>query len=129
MLGDDVDLALGVVITTGGGVYIGNRTLVGYRSQILSVNHRIPVGKERIVEAGHDGRPVIIGEDVWIGAGSIILPGVKIGDGAVIGAGSVVTKDVQPYAIVAGNPAKLIRYRVPKAESWQKADEADTARS
>lgn len=52
-----------------------------------------------------------IGNDTWIGHGSIILPGVKVGDGAVVGAGSVVTKDVSPYAIVAGNPAKLIRYR------------------
>lgn len=54
---------------------------------------------------------VTIGNDVWIGTHVIILSGVKIGDGAVVGAGSVVTKDVLPYAIVAGNPARLIRYR------------------
>ncbi|WP_050591074.1 MULTISPECIES: CatB-related O-acetyltransferase [unclassified Mesorhizobium] len=60
-----------------------------------------------------NGRPggIILGNDVWIGHGSIILPGVSIGDGAVVGAGSVVTKDVPPYAIVAGNAARLIRYR------------------
>jgi acetyltransferase-like isoleucine patch superfamily enzyme len=52
-----------------------------------------------------------IGNDVWIGYGVIILTGVKIGNGAVIGAGSVVTKSVEPYSIVAGNPAKLVRYR------------------
>lgn len=52
-----------------------------------------------------------IGNDVWIGANALIKSGLKIGDGAVIGAGSVVTKDVEPYAIVAGVPAKLIRYR------------------
>jgi acetyltransferase-like isoleucine patch superfamily enzyme len=55
--------------------------------------------------------PVIIGNDVWVGYGSIILSGVKIGDGAIIGAGSIVTQDVPPYAIVGGNPARLIRYR------------------
>ena len=55
--------------------------------------------------------PVIIGNDVWIGAKVTILGGVKIGDGAVIAAGAVVTKDVPPYAIVGGIPAKLIRYR------------------
>lgn len=53
----------------------------------------------------------IIGNDVWIGMNSIIMRGVTIGDGAVIAAGSVVTKDVAPYAIVGGNPAKLIKYR------------------
>jgi acetyltransferase-like isoleucine patch superfamily enzyme len=55
--------------------------------------------------------PVIIGNDVWIGTNAIILSGISIGDGAVIGAGSVVTKDVPPYTIVAGNPAKIIKYR------------------
>jgi len=55
--------------------------------------------------------PTIIGNDVWIGEGAIILSGVKIGNGAVIGAGAVVTKEVPDYAIVGGNPAKLIKYR------------------
>lgn len=54
---------------------------------------------------------VTIGHDVWIGRSAIVLAGVTVGDGSVIGAGSVVTKDVPPYAIVAGNPARLIRYR------------------
>lgn len=56
-------------------------------------------------------RKCIIGNDVWIGCGSIIMPGVRIGSGAIIGAGSVVTKDVDSYEIVAGVPAKHIRYR------------------
>jgi acetyltransferase-like isoleucine patch superfamily enzyme len=55
--------------------------------------------------------PTTVGHDVWIGYRSLIMPGVSIGNGAVIGAGSVVTKDVPPYAVVAGNPAKLIRIR------------------
>ncbi len=58
-----------------------------------------------------DNRTVVIGNDVWIGAYVSILPGVRIGDGAVIAAGAVVTKDVEPYAIVGGVPAKKIRYR------------------
>lgn len=57
---------------------------------------------------------VIIGNDVWIGREAVILSGVKIGDGAVIGACSLVTKDVEPYSIVGGNPAKFIRYRFKK---------------
>ncbi len=65
---------------------------------------------------GIEGHPatngdVTIGSDVWIGSGAAIMSGVTVGDGAVIGAESVVTKDVEPYAIVAGNPARLIRHR------------------
>lgn len=56
-------------------------------------------------------RIVSIGNDVWIGRNAIILPGVNVSDGAVVGAGSVVTKDVPPYAVVAGNPARVIKYR------------------
>ncbi|WP_318011557.1 CatB-related O-acetyltransferase [Mesorhizobium sp. CO1-1-9] len=55
--------------------------------------------------------PTEIGNDVWIGLRAVIMPGITIGDGAIIGAGSIVTKDVAPYAIVAGNPARLLRYR------------------
>jgi acetyltransferase-like isoleucine patch superfamily enzyme len=58
-----------------------------------------------------DDQPVIIEEDVWVGAGAYILNGVKVGRGSIIAAGAVVTKDIPPYAIVGGVPAKLIRYR------------------
>ena len=61
-------------------------------------------------EAGSKGS-IIVSDDVWIGYGAVILSGVKIGQGAVIAAGSIVTKDVPPYAIVAGNPAKILKYR------------------
>ena len=57
---------------------------------------------------------VTVGNDVWIGVRAMILGGVTIGDGAVIGAGAIVTKDVPPYAVVAGIPAKLLRYRFPQ---------------
>jgi hypothetical protein len=57
--------------------------------------------------------PVVLGDDIWIGHGAILLPGVKIGTGAVVGAGAVVTKDVRPFIIVAGVPAKPLRRRVP----------------
>ncbi|WP_461248799.1 CatB-related O-acetyltransferase, partial [Treponema sp. R6D11] len=65
-------------------------------------------GHER--EAGSKG-DIIIGDDVWIGLNAIICTGIKIGQGAIVAAGSVVTKDVEPYAIIGGNPAKLIKYR------------------
>jgi phosphonate metabolism protein (transferase hexapeptide repeat family) len=58
-------------------------------------------------------RMVEIGNDCWIGHGTIILPGVKIGDGAVVGAGAVVTREVEPYAVAAGVPAQFLRWRFP----------------
>jgi len=111
VLGDDVDLATGVLVTTDGGVTIGDRTLVGYGTQILSRNHRIPPLPEPIFTSGHKSGPVVIGADVWIGAGCIILPGARIGDNAVVAAGSVVTKDVPAGAIVGGVPATIIKMR------------------
>lgn len=111
LVGDDVDFALGVIVTTSGGVEIGDRVLIGYRTQILSANHRVPDGMERIFGAGHVRKRVTIGNDVWIGANCIILPGVSIGQGAVVAAGSVVTKNVEPFTVVAGVPARVVRRR------------------
>ncbi|RYU90398.1 acyltransferase [Mucilaginibacter terrigena] len=111
ILGDHVDLAWGVLVTTSGGVEIGDRTLVGYNTMIFSANHVIPPGIDKIFYAGHDKRKVTIANDVWIGAGCIILPGVTIGEGAVIAGGSVVTKNVEPFTMVGGIPAKLIKKR------------------
>ncbi len=111
VFGDDVDFALNVLVETSGGVTIGDRTLIGYGTMILSGNHVIPPNRQSVFGAGHDRKPVVIGKDVWIGANVIVLPGRTIGEGAVVGAASVVTKDVEPYTIVAGNPAKLIRHR------------------
>ena len=68
-------------------------------------------GYER--EAGSKG-DIIVGDDVWIGVNAVICSGVTIGQGAVIASGAVVTKNVEPYAIVGGNPAKIIRYRFPE---------------
>jgi acetyltransferase-like isoleucine patch superfamily enzyme len=110
-VGDDVDFALGVLVTTSGGVTIGDRALIGYRAQIISANHHIPEGRGRIFGSGHDRAQVTIGDDVWVGANSIILPGITIGDGAVVAASSVVSKDVAPYTIVGGVPAKMIKVR------------------
>ena len=71
------------------------------------------IGVQNMTEKISRG-PIIIHDDVWIGSNSVILSGVTIGRGSVVGAGSVVTKDVAPYTIVAGNPAKFIKYRFSK---------------
>lgn len=111
-IGSNVDLAWGVIITTGGGVEIGERTLIGYRTQILSSNHNVLPNKEKIFNSGHSHKKIIIADDVWIGANCIITAGCTIGEGAVIAAGAVVTKNVEPYTVVGGIPAKLIKKRV-----------------
>ncbi len=110
-IGDDVTLAGGVIIGTAGVVKIGDRSLIGFRTTIISGNHTVPPNRGRIFESGFARQPVVIGNDVWVGANVIILPGRTIGDGAVVAAGSVVTKNVDPFTIVGGNPAKLIRQR------------------
>ncbi len=108
---DEVDIAKDVIITTSGGVHIGKRTLIGYRTQILSANHSIPPIGMPFPISGDSFKKIIIKNDVWIGANCIITAGVTIGKGVVVAAGSVVTKDVPPNAIVGGIPAKIIRMR------------------
>ena len=75
-------------------------------------DHKVVTTDKRIRYSGRDEfKTITVGEDVWIGFGAIIMQGVQIGDGAVVAAGSVVTKDIEPGAIVGGNPAKFIKWR------------------
>ena len=94
------------------GITIGNNVMMGPYCIIITSDHatdnlEIPMCQQGFTEV----KPVVIEDDVWIGARVIILKGVKIGKGSVIGAGSVVTKDVEPYSIVGGVPAKFIKKR------------------
>ena len=87
-------------------IRIGNNCLIGPDVGIYTAGHRLePEGRTLDVY----GMPITIGNDVWIGGNSTILPGVTIGDGAVVAAGAVVTKDVEPNTIVGGVPAKVIK--------------------
>lgn len=98
-------------------VTIGNFTMIAYNVLILGGDHNYKVAGVPTIFAGRDViKPTIIGDDVWIGAGSIIMSGVTIGDGSIIAAGSVVTKDVEPYCIYGGNPAKKIKDRFSEEE-------------
>lgn len=109
-LGDNSGIGVNAYIASK--VTIGNDVMMGPHCMLFTSNHSmddtsIPMWKQGFSQP----RPIIIEDDVWIGARVIILPGVHVGTGSVIGAGSVVTHDVEPYSVVAGNPARLIRKR------------------
>jgi maltose O-acetyltransferase len=103
----------GAIFLDDAPITLGARNLVGPGVQFLTGYHPIEAS-ERRKQLTH-GKPITLGDDVWIGGGSIILAGVTIGDEAVVGAGSVVTKDVAARTVVAGNPARLIRELEPQA--------------
>lgn len=90
---------------------IGNNVQTGPNVSIYAYNHHFSKINTNIMSQGYDDLNVIIEDDVWIGAHSIVLPGVTIGRGSVIGAGSVVTKNIPQYSIAVGNPAKIIKKR------------------
>lgn len=114
----DSDLSIGDYSGIGansildGSITIGDNVMMGEECVILHHNHRfdrldIPMCQQGFYEA----QPVRIGNDVWIGIRVTILPGVTVGNHCIIGAGAVVTKDVPDYAIVGGNPARILRMR------------------
>jgi maltose O-acetyltransferase len=93
-----------------GKIIIGQDVLMGPEVMIYTSNHKVQ--KDMIIRLQeYDVKDIVIEDDVWIGARVIILPGVTIGRGSVIGAGSIVTRNVDPYTIVAGVPAKVIGIR------------------
>ena len=104
-LGRGVFLNFNCVILDVCEVEIGDQTQIGPGVQILTADHpRDPAERAAGIEFG---KPIVIGRNVWIGGGAIILPGVSIGDDAIIGAGSVVTRDVPEGVTAAGNPARM----------------------
>ncbi len=100
----------GTTLVAAERIQIGNRVLVGANSTIVDTDFHplTPQGRAKDILAGEQA-PVVIEDDVFIGMHSLILKGVTIGRGSIIGAGSVVTRDVPPGVIVAGNPARIVR--------------------
>ena len=97
------------VIRGQGGVEIGDRVYTSPFTQIIAVNHVFDDPKRPFVEQGITAEGIVIEDDVWLGAGAVITDGVRVGKGAVVAAGAVVTKDVAPYTVVGGVPAKMIK--------------------
>lgn len=108
-IGDYVSVNAFVHIWGHGGVKIGNRVMIATHTAISSLTHDHTYEIMRFAPV--IAKPVIIEDDVWIGSNAVINPGVTLGKGSVVGAGSVVTKDVPPYAIVVGIPARILKYR------------------
>lgn len=108
--GKNIHMGKGVFINSGckfqdqGGIYIGDRALIGHNVVLATLNHPL----EPELRSCLDPKPIRLEDDVWIGSGAIVLPGVAIGKGSVVAAGAVVTKDVPPMTVVGGIPAKPI---------------------
>ncbi len=129
-VGDSANIERNVFFGSGRGIKIGSRSGIGLNARIqgpLNIGNDVMMGPDvmiytsnhqtsrtdiPMIEQGNTPkREVVIEDDVWIGARSIIMPGVKIGKGSIVAAGSVVTKDVAEYTVVGGVPARLIKNR------------------
>ncbi|WP_297960251.1 acyltransferase [uncultured Ruminococcus sp.] len=103
---------IGIRAEISGECHIGDYVIMGPDCQIWTVNHNYSDLTKPIKYQGNtDEKPVYIGNDVWIGSRVMILPGVHIGNGVVIGGSTVVSKDVPDYAIVVGNPGRVVKFR------------------
>lgn len=108
-VGKDFYCNFACAVLDGGKVKIGDRVLFGPNVHLYCPYHPLDPAKRNGLEGPEQTKPITIGNDVWLAGGVIVLPGVTIGDGCTVGAGSVVTKDVEPYTVVAGNPARVIK--------------------
>jgi len=136
--GTNLRVAEQVMINNPGMVSVGDNCYIGTGAQFYPWNAPITLGNNVLIAAGvrmitrkhgfaeidhpmgaqgYTNAPIVVEDDVWIGFGTVVLPGVTIGRGSIVGAGAVVTRDVEPYSIVGGVPARLIRRREPVSEA------------
>ncbi len=106
-IGSDVAIAQGVVLYNLGGTQVGNRVVISQDAYLCGGTHDYTDKTYPLLR-----KPIVIEDDVWIGAGAFIGPGVRVGRGAVVGARAVVFKDVSPWKVMVGNPARAIKDRV-----------------
>ncbi len=110
-IGSNCSFNHNVFIAGGGEVTIGDWVGFGPDAKVWSVNHRFDDPDTPWQRQGWIRNPVMIADDVWVGANVFVMPGVTIGHGAILSAGSVVNKSIPPFAIVAGNPARVVGWR------------------
>ena len=117
-LGQRVIINVGGYISGEGGLVVDDDVLIGSHVRILSAGHAIHGGGAVIARNPITHAAVHVESGAWLGAGCTVLQGVTIGRGAAVGAGSVVTRDIPPFAVAVGNPARVIRYREGHAPAW-----------
>ncbi|GAB6902300.1 acyltransferase [Kineosporia succinea] len=110
------DVSVNAYAVVRGEVRLGDAVRIGAHTSILAFNHTFDDPEVEVFRQPMSTRGVTVGNDVWIGSHVVVLDGVTVGDRAVLAAGAVVTKDVPAGAVVGGNPARLIRWRVPPAD-------------
>ena len=117
-IGDDssVQAYCNLVGYEGGEIQIGRYVRIGSHTVMVAANHRFERTDIPIAKQGVKPEPIVIEDDVWIGSRVNLLAGVRIGKGSVIGAGAVVTKDIPPYSVAVGVPARVIATRVGNQE-------------
>lgn len=106
-LGRDVFINSNTYFMDGGRITIGNNVFIGPNSGFYTAAHPVDYASRNI--GLEKATPIVVGDNVWIGAHVAVMPGVEIGEGCVIGAGSVVTRDIPPNSLVMGTPARIVR--------------------
>ncbi len=120
----DVIMGKKVLIGCGskiiGPITFGDNILLAQNVVLSGLNHDYEDPTRPIVEQGFNVKEIVVEDGVWIGAGALVTAGVHIGRNSVVGAGSVVTRDVPPYSVVVGNPARVVKYFDFKTQKWVK---------
>lgn len=126
-VGRDCFIGESCLIRGQGGVCIGDAVLLAPRVQVLAVEHIFDDPSRPVIQQGIRARGIVVEDGSWIGAGAILLDGVRIGEGAVVGAGAVVTRDIPSHALAVGVPARVVRQLDPAREPSAHKDAAALA--
>lgn len=114
--GDDVCVAPGLNLVDDVDIEVGHRVMLSPNVTLTTTGH--PVHPDLRADGTQFSAPVVVEDDVWIGAHAVVLPGVRVGRGSVVGAGAVVTRDVPAMSVVAGVPARLVRAVTDADRTW-----------
>jgi len=120
ILQDGASIGIGSIVM--GPVFMGENSSCSQNCFISGQSHHYEDVSKNFLRQGVETEQVFIGKNVWIGANSVILPGVKIGNNSVVGAGSTVTEDVPPLCVVVGNPAKIVKHYDPATNQWERVE-------